>query len=215
MIAAIHEVTSSAYAGLEAQAVQIAAQQQTIAGVLTDCRAFVARTQTETNDTKRAMTAEVEALQTKLQDIVAFVEKVPDTIGRLDTKLEAVPAWLSGNKFEGVSGRVNTVEVSYVELESNVDRRLRELTEGVAGFQAVGASSFTGLASAPQTQRDRNVFDPRDYKLADLGVKPSMAWWKKLRRDLEGFIDTIRAPAVYCASFNAGRRCSITRRWRR
>ena len=119
------------------------------------------------------------------------MEKVPYTIGRPDSRLEAITAWLPDNELEGVSGRVSAVEVSYTELESNVERRLRELTTEIAASQAAGALNFAGFASGPQTHRDRNVSDPRDYKLADLGVKPSMARWKKWRRDLEGFIDTI------------------------
>ena len=39
--------------------------------------------------------------------------------------------------------------------------------------------------------RDRNVSDPRDYKLAELGPTPSVAHWKKWRRDLESFVDMI------------------------
>ena len=37
--------------------------------------------------------------------------------------------------------------------------------------------------------RDRNVFDP-NYKVAELGSKPSMGKWKKWRCDFEWFVDT-------------------------
>ena len=56
MNAAIHEVTTSAHASFEAQAMQVVAQQETISGVLNDCRAFVvAQTRIETTEAKRAM----------------------------------------------------------------------------------------------------------------------------------------------------------------
>ena len=59
---------------MEATKAAIEAQQPTIDNVLTDRRAFVTKTQSETNEQKRAMTAEVDSLQTKIQDIVTFVE---------------------------------------------------------------------------------------------------------------------------------------------
>ena len=31
----------------------------------------------------------------------------------------------------------------------------------------------------------------RDNNIADLGPKPTAVWWKKWRRDFEGFVDTI------------------------
>ena len=54
---------------------------------------------------------------------------------------------------------------------------------------AVGAS--TGNFTGPHAEKDRNAFDVWDYKLSDLGAKPTNARWKKWRRDFEGFIDTI------------------------
>ena len=51
--------------------------------------------------------------------------------------------------------------------------------------------SGSGGFSEPRPENDRNVFDPRDYKLAPLDAKPSLGKWKKWRRDIEAFIDTI------------------------
>ena len=92
--AAVREIAASVYAGLDTQAAQIAHQQHAIAGqqeaitrILADCRAFVAQTHTETNAAKSEMAAEVDSLQTKLQDIVKLVECVPDMVASLDARL--------------------------------------------------------------------------------------------------------------------------------
>ena len=55
----------------------------------------------------------------------------------------------------------------------------------------MGHGSGPGGQNSTWVEKDRNVFDVRDYKLSDLGLKPTTARWKKWRRDLEGFIDTI------------------------
>jgi hypothetical protein len=39
--------------------------------------------------------------------------------------------------------------------------------------------------------RERSLYDPRDYKLADLPNEPSLAAFKKWRHDLELFLETI------------------------
>ena len=82
------------------------------------------------------------------------------------------------------------------ELEANLESKIRELRATVYAAQAGqagGSSGFEGQGfsgATPQT-RECNVFDPRDLKLAELGAKPSVARWKKWRRDSKGLVDTI------------------------
>ena len=46
-------------------------------------------------------------------------------------------------------------------------------------------NSGAGAGKGGAAPRDRNVFDPRDYKVAELGNKPSMAKRTKWCRDFE------------------------------
>ena len=39
--------------------------------------------------------------------------------------------------------------------------------------------------------RERSLYDPRDYKLADFPNEPSLAAFKKWRHDVELFLETI------------------------
>ena len=113
----VSQIAMATHSGLEAQTARVAlmsaemeatkaaieAQQAAIQGVLNDCRAFVTQTQSDTNEQKQSMTAEVNSLQTKIQDIVKFVEKVPDTVSGLDSRLEAITAWMAANEIDGMS----------------------------------------------------------------------------------------------------------------
>ena len=81
------------------------------------------------------------------------------------------------------------------EIQAHAASRFLELsTEILVTRSAVGSGAGFGGQSTPYAERDRNVFDVRDYKLTDLGLKPTTARWKEWRRDLEGFIDTIGRP---------------------
>ena len=87
---AIGSIVAETYATFKAQASQITIQEcqvktnaDEIGRVLEDCRTFVQQTRDESNAAKLSMTAEVNALQTKLQDIVKFVEGVPETMSSL------------------------------------------------------------------------------------------------------------------------------------
>ena len=171
---------------------EMTATKATIEKILLDCRTFVSETTSQADAQKAAMTLQVDALHTKMQDIVKFVDGMPDTLTSLKDRLEVVTSWLSANKLESLPGNLQLLQTNHDELEANTDRRLRELTAEISAAQSSGYTGFLGgTHSTPQATKDRNVFDPRDYKLAELGPKPTLARWKKWRRDFEGFVDTI------------------------
>ena len=174
----------------EIQAGQITVQvreikraKEEVQGILADGCAFVAQTQADFLNTKNEMIQQLDAIHTKQQDIVRLVvaclwleevlslETVPVTVIRIQERLDT--------------------------LTGQVDHRMTHLTNEIAATRAaISSSDFgfgfsTGKGGAAQTARDRNVFDPRDYKVAELGNKPSMAKWKKWFRDFECFVDTI------------------------
>ena len=117
---------------------------------------------------------------------------MPDTLTSLKDSLEVVTSWLSANKLESLPANLQLLQRNHDELEANTDRRLRELSAEVSAAPSSGYTGFLGgTNSTPQATKDRNVFDPRDYKLAERGRKPTVARWKKWRRDFEGFVDTV------------------------
>ena len=65
------------------------------------------------------------------------------------------------------------------QIQNLVDRTLQSSAEG-------GSGGFGG-----GQQRDRQIFDPRDYKIEQLGSSPSVAAFKKWRADVEIYLDTI------------------------
>ena len=116
------------------------------------------------------------------------------TVKTLKTKLEKISTWCVSSQIGAVPAALRQLQTAQEKLTTNTDKRFRELTAELASAQAARGVSHGGFSdfqdSALQTP-DRNVFDPRDYKLAPLDAKPSLAKWKKWRRDLEAFIDTI------------------------
>ena len=87
--AAVRAIAASAFAGFETQASQIAHQQQAIAGqqeaitrILADCRGFVAQTHTEMQAAKSDISADVDALNVKLLDVVKFIESKNTTVAK-------------------------------------------------------------------------------------------------------------------------------------
>ena len=56
-----------------------------------------------------------------------------------------------------------------------------------------GAGGGAGTGGGPAHSRDRNIYDVRDYKIADLGKSASTASFKKWKHDLELYIETIGA----------------------
>ena len=152
-----------------------------------------ARTQADAS--KAEMVQQAENLHIKQQDIVKFVNGVPETAAALQTKLEETSYWCSANHLDAMPVNIGLIQENLTELSSQTDRRLQELTTEISTARAAGSADFGGFGDGfgvvPHGQKYRNVFDPRDYKLSDLGVKPTTARWKKWCRDLEGFIDTI------------------------
>ena len=172
---------------------EMAAAKAQIDSILSDCRTFVQQTRDEANSDSASMLLETQALHEEQQAIVRFVDGVPDTVASLKSNLDVATAWLASSQLQDLAGRIVQVEVSHEELEPGVDRRFEEFRAAAFAARGMGSSGFDGQAfqgSTPQT-KDRNIFDPRDYKLAELGPKPTAAKWKKRRPDFEGFADTI------------------------
>ena len=160
--------------------------------VLTDARAFVAQTHADMQTTKQAMSAEVEALNTKLQDVVKFIEKNTTQAAEVEESLKVMQTWCRENHLGSIPARMTATEARATEIVSESDRKFRELSGEISVTRsAIGSGGGLGGQGSAWVEKDRNVFDIRDYKLTDLGAKPTAARWKKWRRDFEQFVDSI------------------------
>jgi hypothetical protein len=122
------------------------------------------------------------------------VDKLEEKLKKVDEKLEAVTDWCTSNSFDTVPVAVLNLQAKVNEIQVLAASRFSELAAEISVTRsAVGHGSGTGGQSSAWVEKDRNVFDVRDYKLSDLGAKPTGARWKKWRRDLESFVDSIGA----------------------
>ena len=86
-----------------------------------------------------------------------------------------------------------TVEANLFNIQQEVSRTQGEVSRTQAGIQNLieTARSEGGTALRPIQERDRQVFDPRDYKIEALPNSIPLGVWKKLRREVEIYVDTI------------------------
>jgi hypothetical protein len=208
---AVRAIARDAYASFESHAMQVASMAEEINSVkiqidktstevafakseteriLSDCNKFVEQVRLDSAAANAAMLLETNALHEKQQAIVHFVNGVPDTVAALRVNLDNVKEFLEASGVQSYGARISAVEVNYEEFESSSHRNIEEhLKKTAAAASQAGAGQ--GFQGAPFAERDRNVFDVRDYKLVDLQPKPSIGKWKKWRRDFEAFIDSI------------------------
>ena len=146
---------------------------------------------------KNDMIQQLEATHTQQQDIVRFVDGMPkaEGVSAPKTKLAAIDDWCNVNSLETVSVTVIRIQERLDTLIGQVDHWMTQLSNEIGTTRfVVGSLEFgsgAGAGKGGAAPRDRNVFDPRDYKVAELGNKRSMAKWKKWCRDFECFVDTI------------------------
>ena len=78
------------------------------------------------------------------------------------------------------------------KLASEIERKAQLLYQ--QALQAgSGPGGGTGTGGGPAHSRERNIYDVRDYKLADLEKGASAAFLNKWKHDLELYIETIGA----------------------
>ena len=195
----VQAIVTAANAQVNHLTAQAQSNSSEIARVLEHSRTFVEQTRVDSEASKATLAQELEAMQSRFRDLVSFVDGVPGTVAKLEAQLEeskgklkAVTDWCADNDLATVPVTVVNLQAKVLEIQTLAASRFAELaTEISVTRSAVGHGSGTGGQSSTWVEKDRNVFDVRDYKLSDLGLKPTTARWKKWRRDLEGFIDTI------------------------
>ena len=92
-----------------------------IARILGDCRTFVEQTQTQAVTSRTEMIQRVEALHAKQQDIVKFVDGVPETVAALQEKLRTISDWCADNNLDAVPVTVGIIQERLDTLTDQVD----------------------------------------------------------------------------------------------
>ena len=197
----VQAIVTAANAQVNHLTAQAQSNSSEIARVLEHSRTFVEQTRVDSEASKATLAQELEAMQSRFRDLVSFVDGVPSTVAKLEAQLEeskgklkAVTDWCADNDLATVPVTVVNLQAKVLEIQTLAAARFTQLAEEISVTRsAVGHDSGHGGAGAGKggAPRDRNVFDPRDYKVEPLGDKPSMGKWKKWVRDFECFVDTI------------------------
>ena len=95
-------------------------------------------------------------------------------LNEVDGKLRAVTDWCGSNRLDAVPVALTTLTAQVEQIQADAAERVGELTTEIAITRsAVGHGSGTGGQGSAWVEKDRNVFDVRDYKLENLGTKPT------------------------------------------
>ena len=85
------------------------------------------------------------------------------------------------------------VEANLNAIKEEVGRTQAEVVRTQTGIRQLieSARSEGGSVLRPSQERDRQVFDPRDYKIESLPSSISLGAWKKWRHEVAIYVDTI------------------------
>ena len=87
-----------------------------------------------------------------------------------------------------VEANLNVIKSDVTRTQTDVVRTQSGIQRLIDGSRADGGST---LFRSGALERDRPVFDPRDYKLEVLPATLSLGAWKKWKHELETYLDTI------------------------
>ena len=117
--AVVSQIATATHSGFGAQtarvtlmAAEMEATKAQIETILQDCRTFASETKGQADAQKAEMILHVVALLTKMQDIIKFVDSVPDTVASLKDRLEGVTSWLSANHLESLPDNLRLLQMN-------------------------------------------------------------------------------------------------------
>ena len=103
---------------------------------------------------KTAMSAEVDALNVKLQDVVKFIESNNTKAAEVEEKLKLMTTWCRENHLESIPARVTATEARSTEIVASIDQRFRELSSEISITRsAMGSGGTTESAAHVRTCR--------------------------------------------------------------
>ena len=208
----IERIANETFKAFEAQASQITVQQRQIESTraetkddidkanaeITQAKDGIQKTYNELQALSASMKSEAEANHNKLQDIVQHINDVPgkikelqDMMNKVDAQGKDVQGWSEqreGKFKEFATERETAFDIHVAQIRSGLDQVNTEVQSRLNRMEYMGGQDG---GSRGKGSGDRNVFDPRDYKLHDLGDTPTLAASRKWRHDTELFVETL------------------------
>ena len=88
---------------------------------------------------------------------------------------------------DGVESNLNSVKDEVGRTQAEILRTQAGIRQLIENARSDGSSGL----QRPSQERDRQVFDPRDYKIEVLPSSLNLGIWKKWRHEVEIYVDTI------------------------
>ena len=193
------------------QAGIFAAQQATIEGLNAETRSMVMQATAKTEElinkiredvdqslkankasAEAHATEQVGSLRTQTEESVTHVDgkidEMRDMLLRHDSA-RAEADQRSEELLKNLRQFADEVKDSIQKTQTEVNHTQRAITQLIETTRVDGTSSV--LRSGFGGERDRAVFDPRDYKIDFLPASFALGVWKKWRHEVEIYIDTI------------------------
>ena len=185
---------------VSAQTAAFDAQQKAMEALNAETLAYVNKTRDDVDKSLRENKTSSEALIN--QEIAALKEQTQTHVSHVEGKVEEMRALLlSHDSAQAVALRTNEELVTKLEkFAAEVNGTLARTQAEVLGTQAAitalidstrADGSSNVIRSGNGGERDRQVFDVRDYKIEPLPTQFALGAWKKWRHEVEIYIDTI------------------------
>ena len=129
---------------------------------------------------------QVEALRSQAQAAAVNLDgKIAEAEARLASAIESAELYEANKKREEAE-----FNDKMAKLEKGIHDFAAETQRNIQQMIADGRSA-EGSPMKPFQERDRAVFDPRDYKIETIPTQMSLGVWKKWRHEVEIYVDTI------------------------
>ena len=155
----------------------------------TDCEAQIAQ---QVGDRRTDAQAAVTAVNAKIADIEELFKAKTSSQEDADLKLVQHVAGMVELESklrmfaQGVESNLGSIQQEVVRTQAESSRTQAGISNLIETARSEGGSVLR-----PNQERDRQVFDPRDYKIEALPSSISLGVWKKWRHEVEIYVDTI------------------------
>ena len=169
------------------QVAAFTAQQQQTAALNANTRILIDQLRAE------AQAALVSNKAAADEQVATLREDARQAITTLDNKTSVVDKSLSLHAVSQAAfeQKMADLEAGIHQFADEARASIRQIQAGIPAIVAEARSSDGTSSFRPSQERDRQVFDPRDYKI-ELGPSHlSLAVWKKWRHEVEIYIVTI------------------------
>ena len=151
-------------------------------------------------DVQQAMTANGQAIVTSEENAQKQVEALRSQAQAAAVNLDEKIA-LADSRLRSAVESAELYEAKKKGEEEEFLKKMQTLEQGVHNFadetrkniqqMIADGRSAEGGPMKPFQERDRSVFDPRDYNIGTIPTQMSLGVWKKWRHEVEIYVDTI------------------------